>query len=105
MTLVRHVRRTLAANFSFLDELDQLSSIFYWSPLIASVVFGFSVQGIFISTYQYLIDTYELFAASALDSATFFRYIAAEAMMLCQFRCTRTWEFTGPSHCCAASLF
>ncbi|KAE8419683.1 major facilitator superfamily domain-containing protein [Aspergillus pseudocaelatus] len=57
-------------------------SISYWSPLIASVAFGFSVQGIFISTYQYLIDTYELFAASALVSATFFRYIAAGAMVI-----------------------
>lgn len=58
------------------------SSISYWSPLIASVAFGFSVQGIFISTYQYLIDTYELFAASALVSATFFRYIAAGVMVI-----------------------
>ncbi|GAB1196728.1 major facilitator superfamily domain-containing protein [Aspergillus pseudonomiae] len=57
-------------------------SISYWSPLVASVAFGFSVQGIFISTYQYLIDTYELFAASALVSATFFRYIAAGAMVI-----------------------
>ncbi|KAJ5957359.1 hypothetical protein N7501_011638 [Penicillium viridicatum] len=57
-------------------------SVSYWSPLIASVAFGFSVQGIFISTYQYLIDTYELFAASALVSATFFRYIAAGAMVI-----------------------
>jgi MFS family permease len=57
-------------------------SVSYWSPLIASVAFGFSVQGIFISTYQYLIDTYELFAASALVSATFFRYIAAGAMVV-----------------------
>ncbi|CAG8887137.1 unnamed protein product [Penicillium egyptiacum] len=57
-------------------------SVSYWSPLIASVAFGFSFQGIFISTYQYLIDTYELFAASALVSATFFRYIAAGAMVV-----------------------
>ncbi|KAJ5108955.1 major facilitator superfamily domain-containing protein [Penicillium angulare] len=57
-------------------------SISYWSPLVASVAFGFSVQGIFISTYQYLIDTYEIYAASALVSATFFRYIAAGAMVV-----------------------
>lgn len=46
------------------------------------MAFGFSVQGIFISTYQYLIDTYELFAASALVSAAFFRYIAAGVMVI-----------------------
>ncbi|OJI88169.1 hypothetical protein ASPTUDRAFT_135621 [Aspergillus tubingensis CBS 134.48] len=57
-------------------------SVSYWSPLIASVAFGFSVQGIFISSYQYLIDTYEIFAASALVSATFMRYIAAGAMVI-----------------------
>ncbi|OQE30975.1 hypothetical protein PENFLA_c002G00123 [Penicillium flavigenum] len=60
-------------------------SVSYWSPLIASVAFGFSVQGIFISTYQYLIDTYELFATSALVSATFFRYIAAGAMVVVMY--------------------
>ena len=57
-------------------------SISYWSSLVASVGFGFSVQGIFISSYQYLIDSYELFAASALVSATFMRYIAAGAMVI-----------------------
>lgn len=57
-------------------------SISYWSSLVASVGFGFSVQGIFISSYQYLIDSYELFAASALVSATFMRYIAAGVMVV-----------------------
>lgn len=40
----------------------------------------------FISTYQYLIDTYELFAASALVSATFCCYIAAGAMVIMSIR-------------------
>lgn len=57
-------------------------SVAYWSSVIASMAFGFSVQGIFISTYQYLIDTYEFFAASALGSVTFFHYIAAGAMVI-----------------------
>ncbi|KAL1877317.1 hypothetical protein VTK73DRAFT_8770 [Phialemonium thermophilum] len=57
-------------------------SISYWSSLVASVAFGFSVQGIFISTYGYLIDTYEVYAASALVSATFFRYMAAGVMVV-----------------------
>ncbi|CRG85091.1 hypothetical protein PISL3812_02227 [Talaromyces islandicus] len=57
-------------------------SISYWSSLVSSVAFGFAVQGIFISSYQYLIDTYEEYAASALVSATFFRYIASGAMVV-----------------------
>ncbi|KAJ5594165.1 MFS general substrate transporter [Penicillium hispanicum] len=58
------------------------SSVSYWSPLVASVAFGFSVQGIFISSYAYLIDSYEQYAASALVSATFMRYLAAGAMVV-----------------------
>lgn len=57
-------------------------SVSCWLPLIASVAFGFSVQGIFICTYQHLIDTYEFFAASPLVSANFFRHIAAGAMVI-----------------------
>lgn len=35
----------------------------------------------FISTYQYLIDSFETYAASALVGATFMRYIAAGVMV------------------------
>ncbi|KAB8360691.1 hypothetical protein FH972_024428 [Carpinus fangiana] len=56
------------------------SDISFWSPLIASVAFGISMQGIFISAYQYLIDSFEAFAASALVSLTLSRYIAAGLM-------------------------
>ncbi|KAI9841439.1 MAG: hypothetical protein M1837_000715 [Sclerophora amabilis] len=52
-------------------------SISPWSPLLASVLFGFGILTIFISTYQYLIDAYEVFAASALSSVTLVRYVAA----------------------------
>lgn len=41
-------------------------SVSYWSPLVASVFFGFGILCVFISSYQYLIDTYDLYAASAL---------------------------------------
>lgn len=41
-----------------------------WSPLIASVMFGFGILCIFISSYQYLIDAYGLQAASALAAVT-----------------------------------
>ena len=45
-----------------------------WSPLGASVVFGYSTLCLFISVYQYLVDCYEIFAASALASTTIVRY-------------------------------
>lgn len=44
--------------------------ISYWSPLVASVVFGYGLLCIFISSYQYLIDGYGLHAASALSAVT-----------------------------------
>lgn len=57
-------------------------SIPIWSALAGSITFGFAVQGIFISTYQYLIDTYEKYAASALVIATLLRYICAGFMQV-----------------------
>lgn len=53
-----------------------------WSPLAASILCGFAILAIFISTYQYLIDSYELFAASALASITVVRYGAAGGMVV-----------------------
>ena len=53
-----------------------------WSPLGASVLFGFGTLCVFISCYQYLIDCYEVFAASALASASFMRYVVAGAMVV-----------------------
>lgn len=53
------------------------SSISIWSPLAASVLFGFGILCVFISCYQYVIDSYEVFAASALASVTLIRYVAA----------------------------
>lgn len=52
-------------------------SISYWSPLIASVVFGYGILCVFISSYQYIIDSYEQYSASALASVTLIRYVAA----------------------------
>jgi MFS family permease len=56
-------------------------SISFWSPLIASVLFGYGILCVFISTYQYLIDTYEIYAASALTMITLIRYVAAGGMV------------------------
>jgi multidrug resistance protein len=56
-------------------------SISYWSGLVASVLFGYGILCIFISTYQYIIDSYETYAASALASLTLIRYVAAGGMV------------------------
>ena len=56
-------------------------SISYWSPLAASVLFGYGILCVFISSYQYIIDSYEVYAASALASVTLIRYVAAGAMI------------------------
>lgn len=52
-------------------------SVELWACLTATIPVGFAIMSIFISTYQYLIDAYESYAASALVGATFIRYIAA----------------------------
>lgn len=57
-------------------------SISIWSPLVASVFFGFGILCVFISSYQYIIDTYEVYAASALASVTVIRYVAAGGMVV-----------------------
>lgn len=56
-------------------------SISPWSPLAASVVFGGGILCVFISSYQYIIDTYESYSASALASVTLIRYVAAGGMV------------------------
>ena len=58
------------------------SNISIWSPLAASVVFGFGILCVFISCYQYVIDSYEIYAASALASVTLIRYVAAGGMTI-----------------------
>ena len=57
------------------------ASVSYWSGLVASVFFGYGILCIFISTLQYIIDSYETFAASALASLTVVRYVAAGGMV------------------------
>jgi MFS family permease len=57
------------------------ASISLWSPLVASGVFGFGIICVFMSSYQYLIDSYEIYAASALASVTLIRYVVSGAMI------------------------
>ncbi|KAK9234238.1 major facilitator superfamily domain-containing protein [Lipomyces kononenkoae] len=55
-------------------------SISIWSPIIASTVFGYGVICVFISAYMYIIDSYEVYAASALAFVTLLRYASAGGM-------------------------
>ncbi|KAE8389429.1 major facilitator superfamily domain-containing protein [Aspergillus alliaceus] len=57
------------------------SDISFWSPLSASVLTGFGMLCDFITCYQYLIDTYEAYAASALSCLTLMRYLVSGAMI------------------------
>ncbi|CAD0113425.1 unnamed protein product [Aureobasidium uvarum] len=56
------------------------ANISIWSPIIASALFGYGVITIFISAYMYIIDSYAIYAASALSFVTFTRYLAAGGM-------------------------
>lgn len=58
------------------------SNISLWSPLAASVLFGYGILSVFISSYQYIIDSYEIYAASGLASVTLLRYLAAGGMVV-----------------------
>lgn len=55
-------------------------TISIWSPIVASVFFGFAANMIFITSYLYLIDAYEIYAASALVFSTLSRYLCAGSM-------------------------
>jgi hypothetical protein len=57
------------------------SSISYWSSLVASSLIGAAFLGITISSYLYIIDTFEAFAASALSIGAAVRYVAAGIMV------------------------
>ncbi|CAG8063244.1 unnamed protein product [Penicillium olsonii] len=52
-------------------------SISIWSPLIASVLFGYGIMSIFLVAYMYIIDAYGVYSASALGFLVFTRYVVA----------------------------
>jgi hypothetical protein len=58
----------------------QQASVSIWSPIVASGFFGFGSICIFISSYMYVIDAYDIYAASALGFMTVSRYLAAGVM-------------------------
>ena len=58
------------------------TSISPWSNLGAVVLLGFSWAGIYVTVYQYLLDTYGIYAGSALAIVTCWRYLASGAINL-----------------------
>ncbi|KAF5691851.1 major facilitator family transporter [Fusarium denticulatum] len=56
------------------------SSISIWSAILAVVLFGYGVTGIFICVYMYIIDSYEIYSASALTFVSLTRYMIAGGM-------------------------
>lgn len=57
-------------------------SVSIWSPIIASALFGYGTITIFIAAYLYIIDSYSVYAASALSFVTVTRYMAAGGMTI-----------------------
>ncbi|KAK1971562.1 major facilitator superfamily transporter [Colletotrichum sublineola] len=53
------------------------ASISIWSAIFAVALFGYGVTGIFICVYMYIIDSYEIYSASALTFVALIRYMVA----------------------------
>lgn len=70
-------RRDIPLICGRLTFLPSQPTISIWSPLAASVLFGFGITTIFIVSYMYLIDSYDTFSASALGFLVFTRYVVA----------------------------
>lgn len=47
---------------------------------MASVLLGYGIVCVFMTVYMYIIDLYEVYAASALTFVTFTRYVIAGGM-------------------------
>lgn len=56
------------------------ASISIWSAIIAVSLFGYGVMGIFLCVYMYIIDSYEIYSASALTFVALTRYVVAGGM-------------------------
>ena len=52
------------------------------SAYAATILFGYAFAAIFISSYQYIIDSYETFSSSALASITTARYVVSAGMIV-----------------------
>jgi len=58
------------------------SSISLWSGLAACFVFGIVITAVYISSYEYIIDSYGEHSAIALASITMARYLVAGGMVM-----------------------
>ncbi|KAK7419037.1 hypothetical protein QQX98_003539 [Neonectria punicea] len=56
------------------------AGISIWSAIFAVVMFGYGVTGVFICVYMYIIDSYEVYSASALTFVALVRYVVAGGM-------------------------
>jgi len=57
-------------------------SISYWSAYASTVLFGYSLTAIFVSSYSYIINIYGTWSSSALGSVTMARYLVAAGMVV-----------------------
>ncbi|KAE8154599.1 putative MFS transporter [Aspergillus avenaceus] len=53
-----------------------------WAPILSSVPFGFGFTTVFISCYQYVMDSYGIWSASALASVNLARCLVTGVMMM-----------------------
>lgn len=56
------------------------ASVSIWSAILAVGLFGYGVMGIFLCVYMYIIDSYEVYSASALTFVALIRYVVAGGM-------------------------
>ncbi|GAB7338437.1 hypothetical protein MBLNU457_4725t1 [Dothideomycetes sp. NU457] len=57
-------------------------SISPWSGYLATVMFGYSIYAIFVSSYIYIINSYGTFSSSALGSITMARYLFSAGLLV-----------------------
>ncbi|THX49569.1 MFS general substrate transporter [Aureobasidium pullulans] len=57
-------------------------SVSYWSDYAATILFGYSMTAIFVSSYSYIINIYGTWSSSALGSITMARYFVASGMLV-----------------------
>lgn len=57
-------------------------SVSYWSAYVSTVLFGYSMTAIFVSSYSYIINIYGTYSSSALGSVTMARYFVAAGMVV-----------------------
>ncbi len=73
------------------------SFISYWLVLATSVRVGYGILCISVTRYQYVIDAYGVYSASALASVTLMRYIPLVEWSRWLSCLTRIWGCVEPS--------